>query len=123
MPWVSAGVVPPSGSVVATTGDVEVAVFNHHGRLAAIANRCLHKGGSLADGLVRGGTVTCPEHWWRYRLDDGQRVGAPELRLACFPVEERDGEAWVELPDVVQRVVPRSIRDELLDHARTWRRS
>ncbi|CAN5362081.1 hypothetical protein BH20ACT24_BH20ACT24_21610 [soil metagenome] len=100
-----------------TSGDVAVAVFDVEGELVALDDRCLHKGGSLSRGYVHDGTVTCPEHWWRYELSTGERIGAPWLRLRRYRVE-RDG-------DSIRVAVPApkpslSVREQLLGHAREW---
>ncbi len=83
---------PPGSAARITCGDVAVAVFDVDGDLVAFDDRCLHKGGSLSRGYVRDGTVTCAEHWWRYNLRTGERVGSPRLCLRRYPLE-RDGDA------------------------------
>lgn len=52
-------------------GERSVALFRCDGRLFATDNICPHRGGTLADGLVRGGAVICPLHAWQFRLADG----------------------------------------------------
>jgi NAD(P)H-dependent nitrite reductase small subunit len=109
---------PPGAAVCATTGAGEVAVFNVDGGLLAVEARCLHKGGPLADGLVSNGVVTCPLHWWRYDLRTGERLGAPDLRLTCYPVRLTDGRIEVLLPHAHRP--PPSLRERLLAAARDW---
>ncbi len=115
-----------------TDGETAVAVFDVGGELVALEDRCLHRGGSLSSGLVRDGTVTCPEHFWRYELATGRRVGAPWLCLRRHRVE-RDGEgirvAMPATPTACQvgpaagGSAPRSsMREMLLRHAREWER-
>ena len=70
---------------------------------------CLHRGGSLAGGWIRGDCVACPYHGWRY---DGEgRVtlipseGADfqphrRARIDAYPTCERYGMIWVFLGDV-----------------------
>lgn len=109
---------PPGAAVTAPAGNAEVAVFNVDGDLLAVEARCLHKGGPLADGLVSNGVVTCPLHWWRYELRTGERLGAPDLRLTCYPVRLTDGRIEVLLPHA--RRPPPSLRERLLAAARDW---
>ena len=52
-------------------GEVPVMVVRDDGRLRALHNRCSHRGGSLADGEVADGAVTCPLHGSVFALDDG----------------------------------------------------
>jgi nitrite reductase (NADH) small subunit len=52
----------------------EVAIFNLGDRFVAVENRCPHKGGPLADGIVSGTTVVCPLHAWKMSLETGMGV-------------------------------------------------
>lgn len=94
-----------------------VLVARVDGEVVAYRNRCLHKDAPLDDGLVRDGTVTCPLHFWRYRLADGRKVGS-EVGLEPVPVTVVDGEIIVAPPQPGTS----SVREMLLEHARTWRR-
>jgi nitrite reductase/ring-hydroxylating ferredoxin subunit/uncharacterized membrane protein len=47
------------------------------GTLHALADRCSHRGGSLADGEIDGGCVECPLHGSRFALSDGSVVRGP----------------------------------------------
>jgi len=119
--WVPAATVAdlvPGTAVTALSGDREVALFNVDGDLLAVEARCLHKGGALADGHVSDGVVTCPLHWWRYDLRTGERLGAPDLRLSCYPVRVMDGRVEVLLPR--SRPPARSLRDRLLAAGHEW---
>ena len=110
----------PGGSLAATAGGAEVAVFNLGGELRAVEGRCLHKGGCLADGMVAEGVVTCPRHWWRYDLRTGERQGAPQLRLACYPVRVEDGRVEVLVPPARSEL---SLRERLLAAGRDWKQA
>lgn len=85
--------------------------------IVAYRNACLHKGSRLDRGVVRDGTITCPQHLWRYRLSDGACLNAPGA-LRRLPARVVDGHVHVELPPPD----PGSIRDVLLAHARSWKR-
>ncbi len=86
--------------------------------VVAFANRCLHQNSPLAGGRVSEGVLTCPMHFWRYRLPEGSTTGSG-ARLTSYPVRVRDGEVFVDVPD---EHAERSMREILLDHARTWNR-
>jgi nitrite reductase/ring-hydroxylating ferredoxin subunit/uncharacterized membrane protein len=60
---------------------VPVLVVRSGGQLRALHNRCTHRGGSLADGEVSGGTVTCPLHGSIFSLEDGSVERGP----AAYP--------------------------------------
>jgi nitrite reductase/ring-hydroxylating ferredoxin subunit len=119
--WVEvadAAALSPGAAICAPAGDGEVAVFNLDGELVAVEARCLHKGGALAEGHVSDGVVTCPLHWWRYDLHTGERLGAPDLRLACYPVRVFDGRVEVRVPSSCPAAP--SLRDRLLAAGREW---
>lgn len=96
-------------------GDVLVARVGDE--VVAYRNRCLHKDTPLDGGYVRDGVLTCPLHFWRYRLADGGLIGSPAA-LERVPLETRDGEVLVTAPCAPHQ----SMRDLLLQHAHTWQR-
>lgn len=53
-------------------GSHEIALFHlDNGEIYAIQNRCPHKGGVLAEGIVSGEYVFCPMHDQKISLVDG----------------------------------------------------
>jgi nitrite reductase (NADH) small subunit len=79
-------------------GDETVAVFrNRSGRIFAVENRCPHKGGPLADGMMVGDQVVCPLHAFRYHGDSGECDQASACALRTYPVEVREGVVMLEL--------------------------
>jgi 3-phenylpropionate/trans-cinnamate dioxygenase ferredoxin subunit len=54
-----------------------VALVRQGRQVHAFADTCPHGAASLADGVVRGGVVTCPRHGARFRLRDGRAVAGP----------------------------------------------
>jgi nitrite reductase (NADH) small subunit len=76
---------------------LDVAIFNLNGRFLAIENRCPHKGGPLADGIVSGTTVVCPLHGRRFDLETGAAVMASEPGcIATFPTRVENGIVLVD---------------------------
>ena len=55
---------------------VGVLLVRHHGEIYAIADRCSHRGCSLAEGKLREGTITCRCHGSTFTLD-GRVVTGP----------------------------------------------
>jgi len=53
-----------------------VLLVRHHGEIHAIADRCSHRGCSLAEGTLREGTITCRCHGSTFTLD-GRIVTGP----------------------------------------------
>ena len=77
----------PTGTVrLLEAAGRRVAVGNAGGRLFALDDTCLHRGGSLACGHLDGEVLVCPQHWWRYDVHSGRRLGQPGLAVASYPV-------------------------------------
>ena len=74
-----------------------IAVFNVDGAFFAIDNECSHRGGPLGDGDLEGKVVLCPWHAWRWDVTTGANVNNPAVKVACYPVTERDGGLFVDL--------------------------
>jgi nitrite reductase/ring-hydroxylating ferredoxin subunit/uncharacterized membrane protein len=58
-------------------GEAEVMLVRSDGRIAALGERCSHRGGPLHEGEIDRACVTCPWHGSRFRLDDGTVVRGP----------------------------------------------
>jgi nitrite reductase (NADH) small subunit len=100
--------VPAREGRAALVGDREIALFNLGDRFLAVENRCPHRGGPLADGIVTGSAVVCPLHAWKVCLDDGG-VQRPADTAACvrtYPTRVEDGVVWIEMPAVVAHAQP-----------------
>ena len=80
-------------------GNREIAVFNLGDRFLAVDNRCPHKGGPLADGIVSGTTVVCPLHSWKMSLETGKGVNGPGASscVETFRTRVEDGIVLLEL--------------------------
>ncbi|GAA1894396.1 aromatic ring-hydroxylating oxygenase subunit alpha [Actinomadura bangladeshensis] len=100
------------------------------GRLICQSARCPHKGANMADGRLRGDTLGCPYHDFRFAAD-GQCTLAPclgtggripkSMRLDTYHVRERNGLIWLwwgddreVLPDVQ---IPPEVADREDVHA------
>jgi nitrite reductase (NADH) small subunit len=77
----------------------EIAIFNLGDRFLAVENRCPHRGGPLADGIVSGRTVVCPLHAWKVDLETGRVTNRPEENpcVKTFPAAVREGVVMLEL--------------------------
>ena len=75
----------------------EIAVFRQRdGKLFATQNRCPHKQGPLADGVVGGGKVICPLHAHKFNLESGAGSEAGEC-VKVYAVCELNGEILLSL--------------------------
>ena len=80
------------------------------GKIFAMRDLCPHRGIPLSAGWFDGETVQCKYHGWRFEPCSGQCVEIPSLTqfetldptkiyAGAYPCEERDGYAWVYLPE------------------------
>lgn len=84
----------------------------------AYPNRCLHQESPLAGGWVRDGVLSCPLHFWRYDVATGE-LRSGDGCLEPYPIEYQGDVVHVVLPD---EPPARSLREELLERARTYDR-
>lgn len=103
---------------IVTHGSVEIGVFRENGRYYAYRNVCPHQGGPVCEGMRIPKVETelhpnkafkrnnfnldemhfvCPWHGWEYKLETGECVGDPTIRLQRFEVSERDGKIYVDV--------------------------
>jgi nitrite reductase (NADH) small subunit len=77
----------------------DIAVFNLGNRFLAVENRCPHRGGPLADGIVSGGNVVCPLHAWKVDLASGEVTNqpAPPQCVKTFPARVENGVISLEI--------------------------
>jgi nitrite reductase (NADH) small subunit len=94
-----AGEIADGEARVVTAPGNAVAVFRVGERYFAIDDVCPHMGASLAGGFVEEGIVTCPWHYWRFRLSDGTWADNPRIKIGSYPVHVVDDVIRVELPD------------------------
>jgi len=73
-----------------------VALANCAGKLCAINNVCLHRGGPLGEGELNGQIVTCPWHGWQYDATTGKLVNNPAVGVETFPVEVRGDDIYID---------------------------
>jgi nitrite reductase (NADH) small subunit len=80
----------------------EIAIFNLGTRFLAVENRCPHKDGPLADGIVSGTTVVCPLHGWKMSLETGKGVNGPSAStcVETFRTRVEGGVVLLELSDM-----------------------
>ena len=97
-------------------GAREIAIFNLGDRFLAVASRCPHMNGPLAEGIISGQSVVCPLHAWKVDLETGA-VARPADSLACvetYPVRVESGMVLVKLPpQSSSNVIPRDCGAEL----------
>ena len=101
------------------TAPVQVRIFDQDlvlyrdaaGMVHCHSDICIHRGGSLAGGKVRGDCIECPYHGWRFDTEGAcvkipaNREGLPipkKARVDSYPVVERYGYLFVFLGDLAE---------------------
>jgi nitrite reductase (NADH) small subunit len=78
-------------------GASEIAVFRQRdGKVFAVSNRCPHREGPLAEGILGGGKIICPLHSHAFDLCSGAGPG-PDEKLRVYPVRVVDGQILLTL--------------------------
>ncbi len=101
MTWIKVG----KGDLVArgdlkqfTLHEVEILVVNPDGELRCLDARCTHAGAPLAEGELRGSTLTCPWHGSQFDVTDGRVLRGPAQNpLRVYPTKTQDGFVFIEL--------------------------
>ena len=65
----------------------------------AFDDRCTHRGGPLADGVLICGTVACPWHGSQFDVHTGEvKAGPAEQPITTYTVKQAGGEVRLHLP-------------------------
>lgn len=100
---------------VGMLGQDFVAFRDANGRAWCLANTCVHRGGSLAHGRIKGDHIECPYHGWQF---DGTGIcrRIPSLgiqakipgraRVDAYPVVEKYGIVFAFLGDLAESERP-----------------
>jgi nitrite reductase (NADH) small subunit/3-phenylpropionate/trans-cinnamate dioxygenase ferredoxin subunit len=91
------GEVPPGMTRELQLDGKVIALSNVGGKLYAINNVCLHRGGPLGEGELSGQVVTCPWHGWQYDVTSGKLVTNPAVGVETYPVELRGDDVYVDV--------------------------
>ncbi len=82
-----------------------VVLVRQNGRIYAMAEKCAHMGGPLAEGHVHDDSIVCPWHMSRFRLEDGHVLNGPSAyNQPCLDVRVRGGRIEVRLPSTEPEV-------------------
>ena len=84
--------IPSGGAKVVYYRSDQVALFNIDGKVYAIANRCSHANGPLAEGRLEGCVVTCPWHDSQFDVTTGQQQHLPaQAPVTTYQTKVEDG--------------------------------
>ncbi|HEU0089308.1 MAG TPA: Rieske 2Fe-2S domain-containing protein [Pseudonocardiaceae bacterium] len=62
-----------------TVSGQDIMLYRMDGTIAALANRCSHRGGPLHEGEIDGQEIVCPWHFSRFSLQDGSVTRGPAV--------------------------------------------
>ncbi len=84
----------------ALVGEVDLVLIRDGDAVSVLYGRCLHRGGLLADGYVRGDNLICPLHNWDYRIDSGVSEYNNQEALQKFTAWVEDDQVWVDRDEI-----------------------
>lgn len=74
-----------------------ICVANVNGRLAAMDNVCIHRGGPLGQGTIERGKVVCPWHGWEFNPFTGEANHNSHQRMVVFVLRFEAEDIWIDL--------------------------
>ncbi len=85
------------GGVEVSLEGKSIAVFKIHENIYAIDNLCPHRGGSLAEGDLKGTCVSCPWHAWEFDVTTGCNPENSEIKVSKYNVKIEGEDLWIEI--------------------------
>ena len=78
--------------------DKRIAVARSETGLVAFDDRCTHRGGPLADGVMICGTVQCPWHGSQFDTTSGKvKAGPAQEIIKTYTVTNKEGKYYLQL--------------------------
>lgn len=97
--------IPEGQRKLVQVNDLSIGIFHHQGGWYALRNHCLHRGGPVATGELRGETLVCPWHGYEYNLTSGALLADPSVHLDMYPLAIRDDAIYLTVPLIVTEPV------------------
>ena len=89
---------PPPGQVREfAAGSKTICIANVDGRITALDNVCLHRGGALGQGTIERGKVVCPWHGWEWDPKTGEAAHNANAKVAVYPLKIEGGDVLIEI--------------------------
>ena len=98
-PVAELGTIPVREGRRVVFGEREAALFNLGSEYLAVDNRCPHKAGPLADGIVVGKAIFCPLHNWKISLENGCALSGGTGQVKKYPVKVVGEKIYVGFED------------------------
>jgi nitrite reductase/ring-hydroxylating ferredoxin subunit/uncharacterized membrane protein len=98
-PILPAAELPEGMPTKAAIGPTNLVLVRRGDRVYALKATCTHAGGPLAEGTLKGDTITCPWHGSVFRLSDGAvRHGPAQTREIAYRARISEGQVEVQGP-------------------------
>jgi len=89
---------PKQGGRTVRAGDTEIALFRlTDDEVRAVENRCPHKQGPLAEGIISGDIIICPLHARKINLSSGEVLPPDSGCVRTYSVQVEDGQVLIQL--------------------------
>jgi nitrite reductase (NADH) small subunit len=89
--------VPKMGGRLVRAGTTQIALFRlSNGNIRAINNRCPHKQGPLAEGIISNDIIICPLHARKIDLESGKVLPPDTGCTTTYPSKIEDGKVFVQ---------------------------
>jgi len=98
--WVNAislARIPERGVLAVEVQGRSVLLHRSEGRVSCFDNQCAHLGMPLDDGALLDGVLTCSHHGFRFLLETGECLTAPEVQLVTHAVRVVGSDVEVKL--------------------------
>jgi nitrite reductase/ring-hydroxylating ferredoxin subunit/uncharacterized membrane protein len=84
--------------ILTHVGSKRIVLARSDDGFVAFDDSCTHRGGSLADGTMSCGTVTCPWHGSQYDVHNGKvKAGPTERPIPTYDVDQTGGEVRIRI--------------------------
>jgi nitrite reductase/ring-hydroxylating ferredoxin subunit/multimeric flavodoxin WrbA len=112
---------PSNSHKTVRLGNKKIALFHYDGKVTALGNTCLHKGGDLGEGFIQKledgeRYVACPWHGWQYHLTTGKAPHGYKDQQSTYEVRITDGMITVSEQAVTKAV--KALHEDDLDDLR-----
>jgi len=88
---------PIRGGRLVRAGQTQIALFRlGNGHVRALDNRCPHKQGPLAEGIVSNDTIICPLHARRIDLQSGKVLPPDTGCVVTYPTKVENGQVLIQ---------------------------
>jgi glutamate synthase domain-containing protein 2/nitrite reductase/ring-hydroxylating ferredoxin subunit len=99
----------------ALVGEVDLVVIRYGDEVSVLYGRCMHRGGLMADGFVKGDNLICGLHNWDYRLESGVSEYNNDEALYKF-------QAWIDREADAVLVDENEVMEWALSHPQPFHR-